>query len=195
MSFRLSDLERRVAGLINVGRVADLDEQAARVRVEFGEILTDWLPWLTTRAGFDRSWWAPEVGEQVLILAPSGELAQAVVLPAIYRDSHPAPVHSADLALLVFSDGTTIQYDRGKHALTAHLPAGGTTTLTSPGKVTINAAGGVVINGNVTVNGNISASGDVADGTRSMRGDRGIYNGHNHTGNLGNPTSGPNSKQ
>lgn len=187
MSFEFSDLQRRLSALINVGRVAELDPEAARVRVEFGDILTDWLPWLTARAGTDRTWWAPEPGEQVLILAPSGELAQAVVLPAIYRDAYPAPEDSPDRPGIIFADGAAVQYDRESHALWAHLPAGGTITITSPG--------GVTINGDVLVNGSIKATGDVADGKRSMSEDRAIYNGHHHTGNLGNPTSTPNASQ
>ncbi|UMT46983.1 hypothetical protein AOY90_15755 [Escherichia coli] len=41
----------------------------------------DWLQWLTHRAGRSRTWWAPSVGEQVLILAVGGELDTAFVLP------------------------------------------------------------------------------------------------------------------
>ena len=48
-------------------------------------IVTAWLPWLTARAGTVLTWSAPSLGEQVLLLAPTGDLAQAFVLPAVYR--------------------------------------------------------------------------------------------------------------
>lgn len=162
MNFRLSDLERRVAGLINVGRVADLDEQTARVRVEFGEILTDWLPWLTTRAGADRTWWAPEPGEQVLILAPSGELAQAVVLPALYRNDHPPPGNTRTQSTTVYADGTRVTYDRDKKELSAHLAGSATVNVTTDTELIVGANVVVNVTGTAKVNAqNIALNGGV----------------------------------
>lgn len=124
MSFELADLQRRLANLIRVGVVAELDEAAARVRVKAGGITTAWLPWLTTRAGGDRSWWAPEPGEQVLLLAPSGELAQAVVMPAIYQDAHPAPADVRSVRRVEYQDGTVVEYDREQHRHRVSYPDG-----------------------------------------------------------------------
>lgn len=44
---------------------------------------TDWLQWLARRAGGVRAWWAPSVGEQVMVLVLSGELNATFVLPVI----------------------------------------------------------------------------------------------------------------
>jgi phage baseplate assembly protein V len=54
-----------------------------------GQLLTDWLPWISTRAGGQRArtWWPPRVGEQCLVLSPGGELAQGRVLCGIYSDA------------------------------------------------------------------------------------------------------------
>lgn len=61
--FELAELNRRMANLFRPGWVAAVDHQRARVRVQSGELLTAWLPWLTQRAGDDRDWWPLEVGE------------------------------------------------------------------------------------------------------------------------------------
>jgi phage baseplate assembly protein V len=120
--YRLAELERRLPNVLRVGTVAEADYPAARVRVRTGDILTGWLPWLTVRAGMDRSWWAPEVGEQAVILAPSGELGQGLVLFGLYRDTHPAPADRETVDRRVYADGAVIEYDREAHVLHALIP-------------------------------------------------------------------------
>ncbi len=77
-------------------------------RVQSGGIQTTWLNWLTTRAGRSRTWWAPSVGEQVLLLAIGGELDTAFVLPGIFSDDNPAPSALADAWHVAFPDGAVI---------------------------------------------------------------------------------------
>ncbi len=79
---------------------------------------TTWLNWLTCRAGRSRVWWAPSVGEQVLILAIGGELDTAFVLPGIFSDDHPAPSASSDAFHVTFPDGAVIEYEPENRALT-----------------------------------------------------------------------------
>lgn len=79
---------------------------------------TDWLNWLTRRAGRSRDWWAPSIGEQVLILSIGGELDTAFVLPSIYSDDNPAPSASADALHISFPDGAVIEYETENGALT-----------------------------------------------------------------------------
>jgi phage baseplate assembly protein V len=153
MSYDITELDRRLANLIRLGRVEAVDYPNARLRVKVGGILTDWLPWLTGRAGGDRDWHAPEIGEQVLLLAPSGELNQAVVLAAVFQTAFPQPVNSPDKHHMAYSDGAVIEYDRAAHHLKAVLPAGGTLELT--------ADGGITIAGDITLTGTLTASVDV----------------------------------
>ena len=40
-----ADLPHRLAKLINVGTIAEVDYQTARVKVQMGDWLTTWLPW------------------------------------------------------------------------------------------------------------------------------------------------------
>lgn len=119
------ELDRRLANVVRIGKIAELDEANARVKVELGDVKTDWLPWASVRAGGDRSWTAPEVGEQVMLIAPSGELAAAVVMGSVPQDSHPAPASSKDHTRYQWSDGAFQDYDRAGHhyVLTSHLRA------------------------------------------------------------------------
>ncbi|WP_243857837.1 phage baseplate assembly protein V [Xylella fastidiosa] len=76
----LNEHTRQLAHLILQGTVAELDPATACVRIEAGELLTDWLPVMASRAGADRSWWLPHLGEQVIALCPNGDSALGIVL-------------------------------------------------------------------------------------------------------------------
>ncbi|HAO0691822.1 TPA: phage baseplate assembly protein V [Escherichia coli] len=80
----IQELARALRNMIRTGLVVETNLKAGRCRVQTGGMCTDWLQWLTHRAGRSRTWWAPSVGEQVLILAVGGELDTAFVLPGIY---------------------------------------------------------------------------------------------------------------
>ena len=129
----MTDLRRRIDNLLRIGTVSEVDLDRARVRVHYGagrsgdgvEAQTALLPWMTTRAGADRTWWAPSVGEQVMILSPSGDLAAGVALPAIFSAAGPPPAAEDTQAVLAFADGAVISYDASSHTLRAALPAGG----------------------------------------------------------------------
>ena len=126
----LVELARRLANVVRAGTVAELDAGGYRVRVRYdtdekgAAILTAPIPWAVARAGPDRTWWAPEVGEQVLLLAPSGELTQAIALPALYSDAHAAPETDPEKSVARHADGALFQYDRESHEYRIALPAG-----------------------------------------------------------------------
>ena len=79
---------------------------------------TTWLNWLTSHAGRSRVWWAPSLGELVLILAIGGELDIAFVLPGIFSNDHPAPSASPNALHVAFPDGAVIEYDPDSGSLT-----------------------------------------------------------------------------
>jgi phage baseplate assembly protein V len=114
----LQDIARAIRNLIRTGIVTDVDHDAGLCRVQTGGMQTTWLNWLTSRAGRSRVWWAPSVGEQVLLLAIGGELDTAFVLPSIFSDDHPAPSASPDAFHIAFPDGAIIEYDPNSGALT-----------------------------------------------------------------------------
>lgn len=114
----IQELARVLRNMIRTGVIVETDLNAGRCRVQTGGIYTDWLQWLTHRAGRSRTWWAPSVGEQVLILAIGGELDTAFVLPAIFSDDHAAPSASADAWHVSFPDGAVMEYEPETSALT-----------------------------------------------------------------------------
>jgi len=157
VSFDVTELDRRISNLIRIGTIDQADYEAAKVRVRAGDMLTCWIPWLTLRAGLDVNWHAPEVGEQVLVLSPSGELNQAVVLAGLFQTAYPQPVNTKEKHHAKYKDGAVIEYDRAEHHLKAILPAGATVELI--------ADGGIAVTGNITLTGTLTASVDViADG-------------------------------
>jgi phage baseplate assembly protein V len=124
-SFAITELDRRLSNLIQIGTVVGADYPNAKLKVKIGDITTDWLPWLTHRASNDTTWWAPEVGEQVIVLAPSGELHQAVIMPSIYQSAHPAIDTSENVSKTIYKDGTTTTYNRESHVLTVDVNSAG----------------------------------------------------------------------
>ncbi|CAH0237717.1 hypothetical protein SRABI106_02329 [Rahnella aquatilis] len=114
-----NDIPRLLRNLIRIGTVAEVDLEAATCRVNTGGNVTDWLHWLTSRAGRARSWWAPSAGEQVLLFCLGGELDTAFVMPAVFSDEFPAPSGSADALHVTFPDGAVIEYEPKTGALQA----------------------------------------------------------------------------
>ncbi|GHT93684.1 hypothetical protein FACS1894122_09280 [Alphaproteobacteria bacterium] len=100
-SFAFSDLFRRVANLIRIGKISEVND--AQVKVEIGKVKTNWLPIVST-AG-DTSCWIPiSVGEQVVVLSPFGELSQSVVLRSIHYNTYDAPENENDISFNAKAD-------------------------------------------------------------------------------------------
>ena len=125
-NWALVELERRLSNLARIGVVHEADYPAARLRIRYDvtpdgtPVVTTWLPWITQRAGADRSWWAPEVGEQVMILSPSGDLGQGIVLAGLYQQKYPANADTADLTRVDWDDGSWVLHDRASGNMTVH---------------------------------------------------------------------------
>lgn len=103
-NFAISELQRKLANIVRIGLVKEIDYENARVRVQIGEFLTDYLPWITSRAGKDKTWTPPSVDEQVLVLSPLGELSLGVVLPAIYQQKYLPSEHQENADIFEFKD-------------------------------------------------------------------------------------------
>lgn len=113
-----NEIYRLLNNLIRTGTVLEVNLQDGLCRVQTGELQTTWLNWLTSRAGRTRTWWAPSVDEQVLLLSIGGDLTTAFVLPGIYSDANSAPSASADALHITFPDGAVIEYEPETSALT-----------------------------------------------------------------------------
>lgn len=94
----------------------DVDYVKARCRVETGGLQTDWLPWFTRRAGTTNEWDPVSVGEQCLVLSPSGDPAAGFVLVGLYSDSNPHESNDPKLYRTRWENGDTLTH----HAGTGH---------------------------------------------------------------------------
>lgn len=149
-------LSRMIENLIRIGKIEEIDLSGKCCRVRTGKLLTNWLPWITARAGTTRTWNPPTVGEQVLVFSPSGELGGGVVLTGLFSTMHPAPSDSAAEHITDYPDGARISYNHATHALTA---TGIQTALVQASEqVTIDCPA-VHFTGDVTVDGDVIASG------------------------------------
>lgn len=146
----LSELARTVRDIIRIGVVAEVDTTLGLCRVQSGELVTDWLHWFTSRAGSSRTWWAPSVGEQVLLLSLGGELDTGFVLPGIYSDDFPSPSASPQAYHVSFSDGAVLEYEPETGALTvsgiqtADISAATSICATAP-NVTVTASSKITL--------------------------------------------------
>lgn len=143
MSFDIAEIERRLSNLARIGTVAEADYTKALVRVRSDGFTTEWLPWITRRAGGDIDWWAPEVGEQVLVIAPSGLMEDAFVIPALYSNSRPEPEQSPDKHTVRYANGDVVTHDRSNGSWL--IQCAGEITVQAGGPVTIIAAGPVLV--------------------------------------------------
>lgn len=137
LAFRQTETERRLTNMIVPGVIAAADYAKARVRVRAGDTLTDWLPWMTPRAGGDVSWWAPEVGEQVLVFSPAGEPGQGWVQAAAFSDAAPPPADRETLRVEKFADNAFWKYDREAHRL--HIKVGTSELIMTENSLTLRA--------------------------------------------------------
>lgn len=173
--------------MLMVGSILEVDPAHQVCRVKIGSLNTAWLQWLTPRAGHDKTWWAPEVGEACLVLSPSGELNQGLVLLGLNTKAFPPPSHDPDVHTTVYKDGTSITHDRKnslltidstgdvvvKGARTLRIEFGGNVLVKTPAEVTIDAPQVTItdklhVQGHVTFDAGMSGSGDVVSGGISL---------------------------
>jgi phage baseplate assembly protein V len=77
--------------MFRVGLVKQQDLQGARLRVAFpdrDQMLSYWLPILFSKTQNDKSYWIPDIGEQVVCLMDEHDEA-GTVLGAIYSSATP----------------------------------------------------------------------------------------------------------
>ncbi|MBT9186357.1 phage baseplate assembly protein V [Pectobacterium punjabense] len=204
----LTELQRLLRNLIRVGVVTHVNTADALCRVQTGDMTTNWLNWLTRRAGRSRDWWAPSIGEQVLILSIGGELDTAFVLPGIYSNDNPAPSASADALHISFPDGAVIEYEPATGALTvsgiktAAVTASESITATAP-QVTVHASTRItldtpevvctnrLITGTLEVQKGGEMRGNIQHSGGSLSSNGKVLHTHRHPGDSGGTTGAP----
>lgn len=133
---QVPDMERRLADMVRLGTVEDQDYSdpaAPRIKVRYGKNVTGWLPWTVASASGDSDWEPLDKGTQVIMAAPSGDLAQAVVLGAIHQAKHAAFSQDPDERGRVWKDGARDTYNRNTHQRVIDVPEGGRIVLSIGG--------------------------------------------------------------
>lgn len=139
-----AELLRMLHNLVRLGTVEEIDHDRAVARVRMGAILTGWLPMLPARAGGTRTWHPLDLGEQVVVLSPAGDLSHGMIIATRNQTAHPPPDSSPSTHVIEYPDGSVIRYDHEAHHLEAdvqgsiHLKASGAIDITAGGHVTIN---------------------------------------------------------
>ena len=129
--FESTDVARNIGSLLRFGKVHSVDHVQRLCRVALpNDLITDDLPWITFRAGGNVFWSAPSIDEAVLLLCPSGELNNGVVLPALQNNPNGTyPFNFSDLEFVwgglgdprealwrwLFSDGALLENDPEKN--------------------------------------------------------------------------------
>lgn len=204
--YQSTEMSRQLANLVRVGKISQLDEANARVKVNTAGIETDWLPWGAARAGNTRTWSPPRVGEQVVIASPYGDIGQAVVIGSLFSDEKPAPASSMHQETTVYPDGSTVDYNSQSNTLTLTVAAGGNIIINCK-HATVNAENDATINtqtatiaastsveletptthctGNLQVDGSISyGSGMTGSGGANVTGNVSVTGNITNTGNI-----------
>ncbi|MGC0151886.1 phage baseplate assembly protein V [Chromobacterium vaccinii] len=169
MSYELSELDRQMSNLLMPGSVCAVQLKPARVRIEADGWASDWVPWLALAAGKARHWRAPSVGEQAVLLNPSGDPAQGFALVGFYTDAFPGDGR-ADVVGWLMPDGAVLEYDHAAGSLlvngtkTVTLKNADTVAIESGGAVTVKAASIKLDTPEAEVTGNLKIGGGLSQG-------------------------------
>jgi phage baseplate assembly protein V len=156
MSFELAELSRRLDNVINLGTIAEANHVTRKIRVNVGTLKTAWLPWPVS-IGKNYVHWQPlRVGTQVVLAAPAGELAHAVVVAMCFTQAI-STSNDEDLDEIEFNDGTRVSYSSATKSL--EMYSVGNVHLEADGNLTLKASA-IGIDGPVTqVGGDMTSDG------------------------------------
>lgn len=174
----LSEQQRRLHNIATIGTVFDVNPDDQTMRLDVGDNQTDWLPIPALAAGQVRVWRCPSVGEQFLLVSPSGELANAIPVLSLYSNQHPSPSNDPNEIRVRFNDSDFLSVKTQDSQLILKINDVifdvNSTTLT----------GNLVVNGNVQVDGNIHSDGDTVAGSISLQKHKhgGVMGGNSTTG-------------
>ncbi|SEN18877.1 phage baseplate assembly protein V [Pseudomonas sp. ok272] len=167
MSYPVAEHDRMIAAMLMPCRVVGVDLPGGMVRVQAGEWTSAWVRWHSQAAGKARHWRAPSLGEQGVLLSPSGVAGMGTFIPGLYGNAGAQPDNRDHVEVWRFDDGGSLVYDWQANTYTIDLPAGTVTIKVgaslfevTPEQVRV-AAGQIVLVGTVTVDGTLSTTGDI----------------------------------
>lgn len=88
MSMAVAEADRRIEAIAQVGVITALEHGSAKARVRIGDLETHPILVSQIRSGTLRLHWMPSVGEQVVVMAPGGDLARAFILGSLPIDGN-----------------------------------------------------------------------------------------------------------
>lgn len=173
MTYVPSQHDRMLACLLIPCRVVGVDLAAAMVRVSDGSGWTSaWVRWHSVAAGKARHWRAPSLGEQGVLISPSGEPAQGTFVPGLYGAAGAPPDNRDHVEVWRFDDGGSLVYDWQAKSYTITLPSGtatvkvgGTEVVVTDNAITAKS-GTITLTGEVAINGLLRVTGDIFGGAR-----------------------------
>ena len=115
-----TELKRLIDNLIRIGTVTAV--RSGECRVKTGDIITNWRPYSTERAGRNRPRHRLSLGEQVILLSVSGDLRNAYIVSRLNADAFPEQLtddDNPDLDRTDYANGAVIEYNPATGALNA----------------------------------------------------------------------------
>ena len=170
MSYASAEHDRMIAAMLLPCYVVALDLAASPpvCRVSTGDDWTSaWLRWHSGAAGKARHWRAPSIGEQGVLLSPSGQAAMGTFIPGLYGNAGAAPDTRDHVEVWRFEDGGSLIYDWQAKSYSITLPSGtvtiavgGSSAVVTDSAITgkaeaINLTGKITLNGDVVIKGSI----------------------------------------
>lgn len=103
---RVSELEKRVSGSVRHGRVAEVNAAEGWVRLDLGEgdsgeFLSPKVPY-AQMAGALKVHTPPTKGQNMTVLAPGGDIRQAIAMPMSWSKANASPSDKGDENVLTF---------------------------------------------------------------------------------------------
>ena len=175
MCYASGQADRMLAGLVIPCYVVVVDLVAAKLRwVSDGEWTSAWVRWHAVAAGKARHWRAPSVGEQGVLVSPSGEPAQGTFVPGLYGNAGAPPDNRDHVEVWRFDDGGSLVYDWAANRYTITLPSGTVNIEVGSSKAVITDAAiiaesaaitakapTITLQGNVEILGPLRVTGDI----------------------------------
>lgn len=90
--------------------ITEVDNAKGKVKVAVGDASSGWLQ-MSATAGAVSIWSPPSVGQTVMLLSPSGNIDQAIVLSGGYSDANPPKSSDADVVQISIGSTTFLLKD------------------------------------------------------------------------------------
>ena len=130
----LVDLGRRIACLIQVGTIEQINFKTQRARIRIAGMLTNWLIWSPGISSSTENTWTPlAIGDQVMVFSPSGDTANGFIVSGILSERVPVPDEPPDWLEVVhqvhYKGGSTFQHNHNTNETIWDIPGNGKFTI------------------------------------------------------------------